>query len=83
MSNTKQTNGIGFFGLLAVLFIGLKLTGYIGWSWVWVLTPLWIIPVIVLFLATAIAWFDKEDRGIAITLTVFSGLVIVLIGWLG
>ena len=28
--------------LLTVLFIGLKLTGYITWSWVWVLSPLWI-----------------------------------------
>jgi hypothetical protein len=27
---------------LTVLFIGLKLTGYISWSWVWVLSPVWI-----------------------------------------
>lgn len=41
--NVKVNNsgGIGFFGLLAVLFIGLKLTGYINWSWWWVLAPLW------------------------------------------
>lgn len=31
-----------FIPLLTVLFIGLKLTGYITWSWVWVLSPLWI-----------------------------------------
>lgn len=30
-----------FLSLLAVLFIGLKLTGVIAWSWVWVLCPLW------------------------------------------
>lgn len=30
-----------FLPLLAVLFIGLKLTGYIAWSWLWVLSPLW------------------------------------------
>ena len=29
-------------GLLTVLFVGLKLTGYITWPWVWVLSPLWI-----------------------------------------
>lgn len=29
-------------GLLTILFIGLKLTGYIDWSWAWVLAPLWI-----------------------------------------
>ena len=27
--------------MLATLFIGLKLTGHIEWSWLWVLTPLW------------------------------------------
>lgn len=39
----KSTNsgGIGFFGLLAILFIALKLTGVINWSWWWVTSPLW------------------------------------------
>lgn len=41
MSDTN-TGGIGFVGLLTLLFIGLKLTGYIAWSWVWVLSPIWI-----------------------------------------
>jgi len=34
-------NGPNFFALLTVLFIGLKLTGHITWSWVWVFAPLW------------------------------------------
>ena len=34
--------GLGFAGLLTILFIGLKLTGLIAWSWLWVLSPLWI-----------------------------------------
>jgi hypothetical protein len=29
-----------FLSLLTVLFIGLKLTGYIAWSWFWVLSPM-------------------------------------------
>lgn len=29
-------------GLLLVLFIALKLTGQINWSWWWVMSPLWI-----------------------------------------
>jgi hypothetical protein len=33
--------GISFCGMLGILFIGLKLTGYIDWSWLWVLSPLW------------------------------------------
>jgi hypothetical protein len=36
-----RSGGVGFFGLLAILFIGLKLTGHITWSWWWVLAPLW------------------------------------------
>jgi len=36
-----HTGGV-FFPLLAVLFIALKLTGYVTWSWLWVLSPLWI-----------------------------------------
>lgn len=41
--------GIGFTGLLAILFIAFKLAGIIDWNWLWVLCPLWI--GIALFLA--------------------------------
>ena len=34
--------GIGFLGLLTIVFITLRLTGNIAWSWWWVLSPLWI-----------------------------------------
>ena len=33
---------IGFLGLLTLVLIVLKLTHYIDWSWVWVLSPLWL-----------------------------------------
>ncbi len=39
-SNNNSSGGIGFLGLLTILFIGLKLTGYINWSWWWVLSPM-------------------------------------------
>lgn len=39
---TATSSGPGLISLLTVLFIGLKLTGYIDWTWVWVLSPLWI-----------------------------------------
>jgi len=42
MAETTTNNSIGFAGLLTILFIALKLTGVITWSWVWVLCPLWI-----------------------------------------
>lgn len=39
----KSNGGIVKWGfLLSVLFVILKLTGVIGWSWLWVLAPLWI-----------------------------------------
>lgn len=52
--NSTNTNGVSFLGLLALLFIGLKLTGYITWSWIWVLAPLWIPISIALLLLSAI-----------------------------
>ena len=41
MSESKSNNGIGILGLLGVLFIGLKFTEYINWSWWLVLLPLY------------------------------------------
>lgn len=41
-NNSGATGGIGFGGLLTIVFIVLKLCGVISWSWVWVLSPLWI-----------------------------------------
>lgn len=43
-----QASGISFPALLTLLFITLKLTGVISWSWIWVLFPLWIGFVILL-----------------------------------
>jgi hypothetical protein len=42
MSSTSSSGGVGFSGLLTVVFIALKLTGNITWPWIWVLSPLWI-----------------------------------------
>ena len=65
MEERETAGGIGFFGLLAILFIGLKLLGVINWSWWWVLSPLWL-PIVVAFLIVAIVViikiiFSKED----------------------
>lgn len=34
---------MGFAEFLTLLFIGLKLGHVIAWSWLWVLSPLWIV----------------------------------------
>lgn len=41
-STTASMSGIGFTGLLTIVFIVLKLTNVINWSWLWVLSPVWI-----------------------------------------
>lgn len=48
MNDSKSTmaNGITFGGLLTCIFIALKLLKVITWSWIWVLSPLWILTVI-------------------------------------
>ena len=42
MQTDSGYHGVGFTGLLTLLFIGLKLTNTIDWSWWWVLSPIWI-----------------------------------------
>jgi hypothetical protein len=50
-NSSSSSGGIGFCGLLAIVFITLKLLGKIDWSWWWVLSPLWIGLAVVLFIA--------------------------------
>lgn len=45
-ASSSSSGGVGFVGLLTILFIALKLTGYIDWSWWWVLAPIWITAAI-------------------------------------
>jgi len=42
MSKSRSSSsGIGIFGATFLVFLVLKLTGYIDWSWWWVTSPLW------------------------------------------
>lgn len=60
-TNSASSGGIGFTGLLAVLFIGLKLTGHVAWSWWWVLSPLWI-PFVFFFVLFIVAAMLRGSR---------------------
>jgi len=42
MSDNKSSNGLGFGTVLFLIFMTLKLTNTIDWSWWWVTSPLWI-----------------------------------------
>lgn len=59
MSNSSNSNvntGMSFAGVLTVVFVVLKLVGVINWSWIWVLSPIWIGWIITLILIIAIIW---------------------------
>lgn len=54
-NNNNNSKGIGFWGLLCLVFITLKLIGVISWPWVWVLSPIWI-NVIIMAVLVLILW---------------------------
>jgi membrane protein YdbS with pleckstrin-like domain len=65
-SNSSTSSGIGFTGLLTIVFITLKLLDKIDWSWWWVLSPIWIsfslvivVLLIVLVVGLVTAIFKK------------------------
>ena len=41
-SKKSSSSGIELTGVLFIVFLVLKLTGNIDWSWWWVTSPLWI-----------------------------------------
>lgn len=61
--NNNSSGGIGFAGLLTIVFIVLKLLDKITWSWWWVLSPIWIsillVVVIIIVSATILVWLRK------------------------
>lgn len=64
-SSSSRSGGIGFVGLLTILFIGLKLTGHIQWSWLWVLSPIWIMAIVVvvlLLMVVAVTILEERRR---------------------
>ena len=62
--NDRQTlSGIGFTGLLTIVFIILKLCDIIAWSWWWVLSPLWISTILWVILAVIILLVEGWKNG--------------------
>jgi hypothetical protein len=46
----ESNKGIGFIGLLTIVFIILKLIDKINWSWCWVLSPIWIYAIFLIII---------------------------------
>lgn len=53
----SSSGGISFAGLLTIVFIVLKLLKVINWSWLWVLSPLWISFVLFVIIVVIVAIF--------------------------
>jgi hypothetical protein len=51
MNNSDTTSGFSFLTILGLIFVTLKLMGYITWSWWWVTLPFWGIIAILLVIA--------------------------------
>lgn len=63
MSEGSSSSGIGFFSLLTIVFIVLKLCNVIDWSWVWVLSPIWIsaiLVIVVLFIYLIVSYVSNK-----------------------
>ena len=63
MSKESSSSGISFMGMLTILFITLKLTNYIDWSWWWVLSPMWL-PLFILLLSAGLLSVIKYVKSI-------------------
>lgn len=60
----NEQAGLSFLSVLGIVFIVLKLTGTISWSWWWVLAPFWTPFAIslVVFTVTTVVYFINERK---------------------
>ena len=63
MDNKAKQGGLGIVSVLTIVFIVLKLLGVIQWSWIWVLSPIWISAVIVLAVFSVILIGGRIKKG--------------------
>lgn len=63
MDNKAKQGGLGIVSVLTIVFIVLKLLGVIQWSWIWVLSPIWISAVIVVAVFSVILIGGRIKRG--------------------
>lgn len=55
MANDKSSDGLGINIILFLIFLVLKLTNYIDWSWWWVTSPLWISVILFIIIILLIS----------------------------
>lgn len=54
--------GVGFMGMLAIVFIALKLMKVITWSWWWVLAPLWVPALIFMSMVVILSFLESKQN---------------------
>ena len=59
MSNNSNSGGIGLGGVMFAIFVTLKLTNVIDWSWWWVFSPLWIGVILIIVMLTIAVLLSK------------------------
>lgn len=63
-NNSNNTGGgMGLGTILFLIFLVLKLTNYIDWSWWWVSAPLWITAILYIVIVTIFVMFFDKRRG--------------------
>lgn len=64
METNNRAPEMSFLNWLTLLFIGLKLTNFIDWSWWWVLSPIWLTIVLTLGILFSTGFFRGFIRGL-------------------
>ncbi len=64
--NVEINSGLNFLSVLGLIFIVLKILGYISWSWWWVTAPIWgpaaLVLIVLLFLGLIMGGLALYDR---------------------
>lgn len=60
--NRSGTGGLSFLSALQIAFIVLKLTGFIEWSWLWVLSPMWLPVMLMGMLFVVFIVLDRRKK---------------------
>lgn len=63
MRKSNSGNGIGFFTILFIVFLVLKLTSVINWSWWWITAPLWgpVVLIIIIIILCLVFKIPLDD----------------------
>ena len=60
MAQNSSSDGLGLPMILFLIFLVLKLTGFITWSWWWVTSPVWIGSILTVLIVTLVVLFKKR-----------------------